>query len=178
MDDVKMEVLLERALQNEKNAKYLKMNVATLKKNKAAILKDLRLSHKDHARLVAQLSNYIFVEDVGDLSYGSCIRWISVMDLATEEEASAKHPKPKEKPNENQSKPFKLHKPILFCELKITDGGMMMLCKSFSNRLFYLKLDECLVFQKLNNQERIILAAMQTVEGGGGGRGAASSSSR
>jgi len=145
--------ILERAMLNENNAKYFSMDVSKLKKNKETALSDLGLSKKEREGFIRQLKGYIFIEDVADLTYGSSIRWISVMD-------AVKHAEDKKASHIS----FHLNSPVIYCELKIGENGMMMLCKTFSRRFFYLRMDECLIFQKLNTQEVVLLSALQHIK--------------
>ena len=45
----------------------------------------------------------------------------------------------------------------------MTDTGAMITIKNNINRFFNVKVDECLIFQKLNNEEKIILYALDEV---------------
>ena len=53
-----------------------------------------------------------------------------------------------------------LTKGSIFCETKITDTGLVLVGKSFYNRFFQIKLDDCLVFQHLTNEEKVLLNAL------------------
>ena len=49
----------------------------------------------------------------------------------------------------------------IVCEIKVCDDGIHVVCKNNMNRMFQLNLSENLVFQRLNDQERVLLAALQ-----------------
>jgi hypothetical protein len=57
---------------------------------------------------------------------------------------------------------IEIKKGAIFCDVKITDNGVYLVCKSFhrSCKHFQIKLDECLVFQKLTEQEKVLLSVM------------------
>ena len=40
----------------------------------------------------------------------------------------------------------------------------MIVCKNFMHRHYTFKMDECLVFQKLTDQEKILLSALDHLE--------------
>jgi hypothetical protein len=37
---------------------------------------------------------------------------------------------------------------------------VLIVCKNYTNRHFQIKMDECLLFQKLTDQEKVILHAL------------------
>ena len=49
----------------------------------------------------------------------------------------------------------------IFLEIKLLDTGTHMMIKNNMNRIFQIKMDECIVFQKLSDQEKIILLALK-----------------
>ena len=55
-----------------------------------------------------------------------------------------------------------LKKGALFCEMKITDDGVFLVCKNFgyNSKSFRLSMDKNLIFQKLTDQELILLSAL------------------
>ena len=104
------------------------------------ILKELHLSKKDTLELLHKLKDYKYVDEMSDLKYGTYIRWIPIED-----------------PNN-----IYLTQGALFCELKITDKGVSCICKNygFKTRHFQIEMDKNLLFQKLTNQELVLLSAL------------------
>ena len=49
----------------------------------------------------------------------------------------------------------------IIVRVDIEENGIVITCKNWVNQFFKLKLDECIVFQKLTNQEFILLTAIQ-----------------
>ena len=45
----------------------------------------------------------------------------------------------------------------IICDIKFYNNGVQILCKNNGNRFFQIKFDSCLIFQKINKQEQIIL---------------------
>ena len=45
--------------------------------------------------------------------------------------------------------------------MKAKDDSVIITCKNRMNRLFNLKLEESMIFQKLTSQEEVILSAMK-----------------
>jgi hypothetical protein len=52
----------------------------------------------------------------------------------------------------------------ILCDIKITDNGILIVCKNFLHRHYTFKMDECLIFKKLSNQEKILLNALDYLE--------------
>ena len=63
---------------------------------------------------------------------------------------------------ENNPENIHLTKGAMFCEIKITDNGVFIVCKNigYTTKHFQIKMDECLVFQKLTSQEQVLLSAL------------------
>jgi hypothetical protein len=90
--------------------------------------------------LMRKLKGYKYVDELDDLKYGTYIRWIPI------------------------SNPEVIHmkKGAIFCEVKIEDEGVYLVCKNFgySRRHFRIKMDENLIFQKLTSHEQVLLSAL------------------
>ena len=132
---------LIKALDNDNNQNiveneldYQKMNAA-----KNTILQQLQIPREALKKMHTQLKAYRYVETLHELRYGGYIRWISLKNPA---------------------------------ELKLTNGGIVVnikvmqedeihiVCRNNQHRLFQIKLNENIIFQKLNEQEQVLLAAM------------------
>jgi hypothetical protein len=87
---------------------------------------------KTEREYTKKLEYYKVVDDPNEIKYGSLVRWIVLDD-------------------------FSLANGAIFCDLVDADT---MRCKNFVGRYFQIRMDECLVFQKLTNQEIVILSAM------------------
>ena len=102
------------------------------------MLQKLQLDSQALKDLHKKLKFYRYVEDVADINYGSYVRWIKLTDPDS----------------------VKLSNGGILIDIKITDSGLQLLCKNNMNRVMQIKLDECLVFQKLTEQEKIILSVL------------------
>ena len=105
------------------------------------IINELNLSKKDSKNLLNRLKDYQYVDEVPELIEGRYIRWINITN-----------------PNN-----IKLTNGGILCEIKIQDYVTLVL-KNNMNRLFQINLDENLVFQKLTDQEKIILYAIDIID--------------
>ena len=136
---------LLKALDDESNEKFFNLTTKKIKEMNLKILKELHLSKSETLEMLKKLTDYKYVDEMDDLKYGTYIRWIPLTNPAD----------------------INLTKGAIFCEVKITDDGVQLICKNFgyaSNKRFQIKLDENLVFQKLTNQELILLAALDHLD--------------
>ena len=104
------------------------------------VLKELNLSKHETLELLKKLKEYKYVDEMNDLKYGTYIRWIPL----------------------SNPEYIDLKKGAIFCEINITDDGVQLICKNFGykSKYFQIKLDENLVFQKLTEQELVLLSAL------------------
>ena len=130
---------LLNALENDDNASIMEIDYAKMMSIKNDILQKLQLPKEKLKTLHKQLKEYRYVDTIDAIRYGSYIRWI-----------------PLKNPNE-----IKLTNGGIICDMKSKDDSVIITCKNRMNRLFNLKLEECMIFQKLTSQEEVILSAMK-----------------
>jgi hypothetical protein len=130
------------ALDNENNEKILNLTTKKIKEMNMKILMELSLSREKLLDITKKLNGYRYVDEIDELKCGTYLKWILLTD-----------PDPDN---------LELNKGALFCEIKCKDDGVFIICKNmgFSSRHFQIKMDECLLFQKLTTQELILLSAL------------------
>jgi hypothetical protein len=118
------------------------MNFTTdkIKEMNLNVLKELQLTRKDTLELMSKLKDYKYVDEMNELKYGAYIRWIPIEDPTN----------------------IYLTQGALFCEMKITDNGVFCICKNygFKSRHFNISMDKNLIFQRLTDQELVLLSAL------------------
>lgn len=139
MDDI---YELAEALENENNSSIIDLTSSKIKKIKNDILQQLQLNKKDLKEMHKKLKDYRYCSDLKDLQEGFFIRWIPLI---------------------NPEK-IKLTKGGIVCEVKLVKGQLYILCKNFMDMFFQIKFDEVIIFQKLSNQEKIILSILDYIE--------------
>jgi hypothetical protein len=83
------------------------------------------------------------VDDLNGLTHGAYIRWI---DLKNPERIT-------------------LARGAIVCDIKIGQKGISLLCKTHpSPAMFHINMDEVIIFQRLSQQERLILVAMDYLD--------------
>jgi hypothetical protein len=132
---------LLKALDNENNNKFLNLNNHKIKLIKYEILKELQLPKEGLVEYMNKLKEYIYVDEISDFRIGAFIRWIPIKD-----------------PEE-----IYLTNGGILTELNVTDNGLLLNLKSFSKKHYQIKLDENLCFQKLNQQEMVLLSALDSL---------------
>ena len=134
--------LLKNALDNEENSKLFDLNSKKIKKIKMDVLKDFAFSRQVLLDYMNKLKDYRYIDSMNEFNYGRSIRWIQLTNVED----------------------LSLKKGGVFCELSITDSGVYITCKTFYNTYFKIKMDECLLFQKLSDQELVLLKALDHLE--------------
>jgi hypothetical protein len=131
---------LLQALDDETNETLLNFTSDKIKEMNLNILKELMLPKNVTLDFLRKLKDYKYVDEMNELKYGAYIRWIPIED------------------------PQNIHltKGALFCEMKITDEGVFCICKNygFSSKHFRIPMDKNLIFQKLTEQELVLLSAL------------------
>ena len=127
------------ALDNEDHSNLLNTSYEKIAKDKNDILQQLQFKNDKLKLYHAKLKNYRYVDELNDLKYGQYIRWINIKDPDN----------------------LKLTNGGIFLEVKLLDTGTHMMVKNNMNRIFQIKMDECICFQKLSDQEKIILLALK-----------------
>lgn len=131
---------LLKALDDESNESLFNFTTSKMREMTLKILKELHLSKKETQDMYNKLKDYKYVDEMNELKYGTYIRWIGIEDP------------------EN----IFLTKGAIFCEMKILDNGVFCVCKNFGfpPRHFQIAMDKNLIFQKLTDQELVLLSAL------------------
>ena len=131
---------LEKALNNESNESLINLTFDKIEKKKSEILEEINLFKKDIKHLLKKLEDYRYVDEMHELQYGRYIRWINL----------------------NNPNCLKLTTGGILCEIKIEDNIILVL-KNNLNHFFQINMEECLLFQKLTDQEKVVLYALDSI---------------
>tara|TARA_B100001093_G_scaffold234049_2_gene224374 strand:- start:75 stop:491 length:417 start_codon:yes stop_codon:yes gene_type:complete len=129
------------ALDNDENESIMKLTSSKIKQYKNDILQKLQLKGKDLKEIHKKLKEYRYCVDMRDIRYGFFIRWISL---------------------KNPDK-IKLTNGAWVADILLYKDGIQVLLTN-KNRIFKIKFDECIIFQKLSAQEKIILTVLDYLE--------------
>jgi hypothetical protein len=130
------------ALDNDNNESIMNLTSKKIFDTNLNIIKELHLDKATTVAYLKKLKGYRYVDEINDLKHGSFIRWIPITDPTY----------------------LPLHHCGMICDIKITDNGILITCKNFMHRHYTFKMDECLIFQKLTSQERVIIHALDHLD--------------
>jgi len=135
-NDEKLDVnKILKALDNDRNEDIFHLSSSKMKQIKNKILQQLGLPGEELKKLHKKLEDYRYVNDLINLKEGTYIRWIPLKNVTE----------------------VKLTNGGILLEIKLLSDGIQLLCKNRLNRKFQIKMDEVLIFQKLTQQELILL---------------------
>lgn len=135
METISLDITIDEIIQelDEKNLLYL--TSSKIKEMKNNILQKLYLTREQLIKYHKVLDEYRYVDEIDEIKIGGYIRWF------------------------NLAKPenLKLTNGGIIIDLKNTKDDISIVCKNNMNRVFSLKLNQCIIFQKLNMQEKILI---------------------
>ena len=126
------------ALDDEENESLLNLDHKKLKAIKNNMLQKLSLPRDKLKKIHSQLKNYRYVDEMNELKYGAYIRWIPLKDPSK----------------------IRLTNGGIVCEILVKDNGIHVVCRNNMHRFFQIRLVENMVFQKISDQENILLSVM------------------
>ena len=141
---------LLHALNNESNEAIVDLDYSKIAKAKNDILQQLNLPRAELMALQTKLKPYRYIDDLADIRFGSYIRWISLKNPSV----------------------IKLTNGGIICDIKASAAGahnaaddIIIKCKNRMNNIFQIKISEVILFQKLSEQEQVILSALKLIQG-------------
>lgn len=135
------EDLLKKALENENNESIVNLTISKIKGQKNDILQKLNLSTENLKDNLKKLKEYRYINNINDLNYGCFIRCINLKKVDN----------------------IKLTNGGYVCDIKV-NNGIELLCRNNYNNFFQIRFDENLIFQKLTDQEKIILNVLKKLD--------------
>tara|TARA_B100000513_G_scaffold14160_1_gene5723 strand:- start:368 stop:796 length:429 start_codon:yes stop_codon:yes gene_type:complete len=133
---------LLNALENESNASIINMTSSKIKEIKNNILQRLQIERSQLKIFHKKLKHYRYCSDMSDLQFGYYIRWI---------------------PLKNPDNLYLTNGGLLL-DVDIINDCVQLKVKNNRNRIFQIKFDECEIFQKISNQERVILGVLDYID--------------
>ena len=130
--------LLTRAAENEDNAHILNLTTESVTAAKTSILQDMVNDETIRQDILEKLEGYVYIDEIHEVRSGTYIRWLNVED------------------DDN----INLAKGGIFCDVRFSDYGAVLRCKTFRNRYYEVKMDNVILFRKLTPQERVLMSAL------------------
>ena len=123
---------IEELLNSSETGGYLEnKSLKDISKDIYDIVQTLNVVYKEKKEICKKLANYRFVDEIYKLNRGKYIRWINPDNRLT-----------------NGG---------FLVDIKFLDQGMLIFCKNQKNQFFQYKFDDCITFQKLSEEEILII---------------------
>lgn len=120
---------------------YHLTDTRTLKERKTLILKNLTLDKKEMDHYQKLLVDYRYIDEVDELRVGSYIRFFNL-----------------------NTDSLDLGRGGFLVDIQVNKQKIVLLFKN-RNRFFKLKMDECILFQKNTNQEKVLIQILDQIKG-------------
>ena len=133
---------LLNALEKKTSPGIVNLTPAKIKEHKNNILQRIGLEREKLKSFHKKLKNYRYCSDVLDIQDGRYVRWISLKDPDN----------------------IKLTNGAFVCDKLILDNGIHVQLRNNYGRIFQIKYDECEIFQKITDEERLILEVLKELE--------------
>lgn len=130
--------ILINALENDNNISIIQTNIQEIKQIKNDILQKIGLKKDNLKSFNYKLKDYRYIENTNDLRYGEILRWINLQNINN----------------------IQLNNTAFLCKIQFINKRIALLVRTFNFKYFYLYFDENLIFQKLNQEEKILLKAI------------------
>jgi len=134
---------LLKALDNENNTGIAGLTTSKIKKEKNDILQKLQLSGQELKDLHARLKDYRYINELNDIQIGRYIRWI---------------------PLNTETAEIKLTTGAFIVNTFLNKDGACLVCRNTYRQPVIVKFDNVLIFQKLSEQEQILIAAIDFLD--------------
>ena len=132
---------LKESIENPNNKSILELTTKKIKERKEEILNELPTNKTTKNALKKKLKEYRYIDELQELHIGAYIRWIK---FDTNDTISITN--------------GAILTDVLF------ENNIQLLVRNNMNRFFKINFNDNLIFQKLTNQEKIILFAIDNID--------------
>ena len=155
-DKVNVEELLQ-SIESEKLLSMSKLSYDKINTIKYNVLTRIGLEDDELESILLKLSDYRYVEELQDIHHGAFIRYVP-LNVKRDGNNSNSNGNNGDNNHDDEYNEIQLKQGGFICDIKILGSGVQLLCRNHFRKMFQLKLDEVLLFQKLTKQEEIILS--------------------
>lgn len=134
-----METEIDKVVKEIADSKLSTSHEIKIMKNN--ILQRLMFDKDETKHYNKLLTNYRYIDEIDELKYGSYIRWFNI----------------------NKNKTLKLLNGGFIVDITNKNDDIIILCKNGLNRLFSLKMNETIIFQKNTKQEEVLITILDHV---------------
>ena len=137
-----MEKEIETLIKDIDEKKMEQLNTNLIKKHKINILQDLDLEKNELNHYLKVLKNYRFVDEIDEIKVGCYIRWFNLKDIDK----------------------IKLYNGGILTDIENIKHNVVLKCKGFKNNFFRLNLNECILFQKITDEELFLIKVLHYIK--------------
>lgn len=141
-DDTNVNETITEIVEELKHKNLLHLSSSKIKSLKNNILQKLYLTREELLNYHKVLKDYKYVDELDEINIGSYIRWFNLKKMDN---------------------------------IKLTNGGIIVdiqpgidditiVCKNNINKFFSLSLNKCIIFQKLNYQEQLLIKIVDYIQ--------------
>lgn len=141
-DDTNVNETITEIVEELKRKNLLHLSSSKIKSLKNNILQKLYLTREELLNYHKVLKDYKYVDELDEINIGSYIRWFNLKKMDN---------------------------------IKLTNGGIIVdiqpgidditiVCKNNINKFFSLSLNKCIIFQKLNYQEQLLIKIVDYIQ--------------
>jgi hypothetical protein len=157
-DKVNVDELLQ-SIESDKLLSMSKLSYDKINTIKYNVLTRIGLEDDELESTLLKLSDYRYVEELQDIHHGAFIRYIPlIIKKGGNSNSNNNNNNNGDESNGDESNEIQIKPGGFICDIKILGSGVQLLCRNHFRRMFQLKLDEVLLFQKLTKEEEIILS--------------------
>lgn len=141
-DDTNVNETIAEIVEELKRKNLLHLSSSKIKSLKNNILQKLYLTREELLNYHKVLKEYKYIDELDEINIGSYIRWFNLKKMDN---------------------------------IKLTNGGIIVdiqpgidditiICKNNINKFFSLSLNKCIIFQKLNYQEQLLIKIVDYIQ--------------
>ena len=140
-----LRLVFQDALSNQENDNILKLTTKKIEAEKALLFDELRMKKSLKESLIEKLKHYRFIDDMNDFRDGAYIRWINIEKI-------------------DDINKLELQRGSFISETNLMGDDIHITCRTITRKYIKIMGSQNLIFQKLSDQERIILSVLDYIE--------------
>lgn len=133
---------LSQMLNDMDDKKLIHLNSSIIKEAKNNILQKMGFDRNELKHYHKVLKEYRYVDELDELSLGHHIRWFNLTKV-----------------NE-----LKLYNGAILVNIDYINNNVYLVCKNYKNKMFSIKMNEIILFQKFNAQELVLIKILDYIK--------------
>lgn len=122
--------------------KLIHLNSSIIKEAKNNILQKMGFDRNELKHYHKVLKEYRFVDELDELSLGHHIRWFNLTKVND----------------------LKLYNGAILVNIEFIHNNVYLICKNYKNKMFSIKMNEIILFQKFNAQELLLIKILDHIK--------------